>query len=59
MLPKVIAENLFPSKEDDKTTDIFSAMINYDLELRKFYEAAEQLEIEHNEDIVPKENTQN
>jgi poly(A) polymerase Pap1 len=37
VLPKVVAENLFPSKEEDRTADIFNSLINYDLELEKFY----------------------
>lgn len=37
VLPKVIAENLFPSREDDKTADIFNSMIAYDMRLKDYY----------------------
>lgn len=37
ILPRIIAENLFPPKEDDKTSAIFDSMIKYDLELEKIY----------------------
>lgn len=47
VLPKVMAENLFPAQEEDRTAEIFDSMIKYDLELEKFYAKQEQ----------PKENT--
>lgn len=34
ILPKVIAENLFPSKEEDKTAQIFEKMFEHDINLR-------------------------
>lgn len=37
VLPKVMAENLFPAQEEDRTAEIFDSMIKYDLELEKFY----------------------
>lgn len=37
VLPKVIAENLFPAQEEDRTAEIFDSMIKYDMELEKFY----------------------
>ena len=37
VIPKIIAKNLFPTYENDKSTEIFSNMIKYDHELRKFY----------------------
>lgn len=37
VIPKVIANNLFPKTEDDKTAQIFGDMIKSDLELRKYY----------------------
>ena len=37
VLPKVIAENLFPSKEEDRTAEIFDSMIKYDIKLEKVY----------------------
>jgi hypothetical protein len=42
VLPKVVAENLFPSKEEDRTAEIFNSLIKYDLELEKFYVNQEQ-----------------
>lgn len=42
VLPKVIAENLFPSQEEDKTAEIFDSMIKYDIELEKHYANQEQ-----------------
>lgn len=42
VLPKVMAENLFPAQEEDRTAEIFDSMIKYDLELEKFYAKQEQ-----------------
>lgn len=47
VLPKVVAENLFPSKEEDRTAEIFDSMIKYDLELEKFHIKQEQPEKGH------------
>lgn len=40
ILPKVIAENLFPSKEEDKTAEIFSKMFEHDINIRNIYSNA-------------------
>ena len=37
ILPKIIATNLFPSKEEDKTDIIFNKMFDYDMNLRDLY----------------------
>lgn len=37
ILPKVIAENLFPSKEEDKTAEIFGKMFEHDINIRSIY----------------------
>lgn len=37
ILPRVIAENLFPSREEDKTAEIFEKMFGYDTNIRNFY----------------------
>lgn len=41
VLPKVIAENLFPSKEEDKTAEVFSKMFEHDMSLRGLYHITE------------------
>lgn len=41
VLPKVIAENLFPSKEEDKTAEVFSKMFEHDISLRGLYHITE------------------
>lgn len=37
ILPKVIAENLFPSKEDDRSAEIFGKMFEHDINIRNIY----------------------
>lgn len=37
VLPKIIAENLFPSKEEDKTDIIFAKMFDHDMSLRELH----------------------
>ena len=37
ILPKVIADNLFPSKEDDRTAEIFGKMFEHDINIRNIY----------------------
>lgn len=44
VLPKVIAENLFPSKEEDKTAEVFSKMFEHDISLRGLYHITENIE---------------
>lgn len=44
VLPKVIADNLFPSKEEDKTSEIFSKMFEHDINLRGMYHISENIE---------------
>ena len=39
ILPKVIAINLFPQKEEDTTTDLFEKMFDHDMQLRGIYHA--------------------
>ena len=41
ILPKVIAENLFPSKEEDKTAQIFEKMFEHDINLRGMYHVSD------------------
>lgn len=48
ILPKIIANHLFPEKEDDKTDSIFGAMISYDKSLREFYSKTTDLEDREN-----------
>ena len=54
VLPKVIADNLFPSKDDDKTTETFREMIKYDLDVRKLHYHSEE-EVFCKQKIVDKE----
>lgn len=42
VLPKVIGDNLFPSKEEDQTHEIFSKMVENDMNLRKFHDHAQE-----------------
>ena len=44
VLPKVIADNLFPSKEEDKTSELFSKMFEHDINLRGIYHISENIE---------------
>ena len=44
VLPKVIAENLFPSKEEDKTAEVFSKMFEHDISLRGLYHITENID---------------
>lgn len=37
VLPKTIAKNLFPANEDDKSTELFASMFEYDVRLREMY----------------------
>lgn len=37
IIPKIIAKNLFPSNEEDASSQIFNDMLNYDNSLRGFY----------------------
>ncbi len=39
ILPKVIAINLFPQKEEDITADLFEKMFDHDMQLRGIYHA--------------------
>ena len=39
ILPKVIADNLFPSKEEDHTAEIFEKMFKNDMNIRNIYNA--------------------
>lgn len=48
ILPKVIAENLFPSKEEDKTDQIFEKMFEHDINLRGIYYSSDN-DIENSE----------
>lgn len=44
ILPKVIAENLFPSREEDKTAEVFGKMFEHDIELRGLYHITGNIE---------------
>ena len=46
VLPRVMAENLFPSKEEDKTADVFSKMFEHDINLRGLYHVTENIDRE-------------
>ena len=37
ILPKIIANNLFPKSEEDHSDQVFKSMFQYDLELRDFH----------------------
>lgn len=37
VLPRVIAKNLFPTTEDDRSAEIFKSVIENDMELRRFH----------------------
>ena len=51
ILPKVIAENLFPSKEEDKTAQIFEKMFEHDINLRGMYHISDNVtNIKHQDD---------
>lgn len=49
ILPKVIAENLFPSMEQDKTTEIFGKMFDHDISLRGIYHISDNA-VNHDEE---------
>lgn len=52
VLPKVIGDNLFPSKEEDQTHEIFSKMVENDMSLRKFHDHVQE---QNNTDIASKD----
>lgn len=54
VIPKVIAKNLFPPSEDDKTAQIFGSMIKSDLKLRKYYAPMDSNEEKIKEASIPK-----
>ncbi|HBL84002.1 MAG: hypothetical protein A2Y17_05810 [Clostridiales bacterium GWF2_38_85] len=49
ILPKVIAMNLFPQYEEDKTAELFSMLLSNDMSLRGFYEKQKQYDINREE----------
>ena len=51
ILPKIIADNLFPKKEDDKTGEIFSKMFEHDFSLRGMYHVQENIERDSNDSM--------
>ena len=42
ILPKIIAENLFPAKDEDISEKVFGDMFKYDIELRNMYHVPEK-----------------
>lgn len=49
VLPKIIAENLFPAKDEDISEKVFSEMFEYDIKLRNMYHVSEK---NQNEDFA-------
>ena len=48
ILPKVIAKNLFPTTEDDRSAEIFQSVIANDMELRKFHRKTNENKLKEN-----------
>lgn len=48
-LPKIIANNLFPVKDEDHSADIFKSVIDNDLKLRQFHHISVSRNINENE----------
>ena len=49
ILPKIIAENLFPSKEEDRTAEIFGKMFEHDISIRSIYNDTNKEKVTEND----------